>query len=269
MTVSTPDYWSIDGTPLQTLGWGIATFGGTLEAPPGLRGASVAVPYRAGELWRPRQPEARDLTFPMWVGQCDADGVWGGVEQLEENWAALRALFWGSPGRQLSIVRRSAGGYIEATGQGVFAGGLEPVSHGLQVLKFTADVHMADPWFYTAVQSLGAMAVGTHAIDPVGDVASPRVTVALVGPLTNPSIAVKRGSVTLSTLTCRGSLAAGATHTIALPDGTVTGTATAVTAASWAPGQAPWVDLPPDATHLVVGGSGAGSVTVSYAPAWI
>lgn len=153
-TNTTTEYWDINGTSLQTLRWQIEDFGGTLEAPPPFRGDTITVPYAEGQVWRERVADARTITFPMVVFACDSTGANASETQLRKNWYTLRALFWGSGGAQLAITRRWAAGLmsagaITATGHGVFAGGLEPVNIGMQGLRFTVDIFMPDPYFYS------------------------------------------------------------------------------------------------------------------------
>jgi hypothetical protein len=89
----------------------------------------------------------------MVVFDCDDTGANSSQTQLMQNWVLLRALFWGASDSQLAITKRSGAGImsvgaLEATGYGVFAGGLEPVNLGMQGLRFSADIFMADPYFY-------------------------------------------------------------------------------------------------------------------------
>ncbi len=276
MTNSTPDYWSVDGVSLETLAWGIDKWGGPLQAPPELRGGGRTVPYRPGELWSPQVPKARVLPFAMWVSQATEAGTYAATEasreaQLLANWQMLRALLWVAPSRQLTVVKRWDSGTASATALGSFAGGLEPVNMGLTALQFTANVLLSDPWFYSAPQTLlDDAAVGTHNVagDILGDAPSPRYVWTVTGPLNNPSLTVKAGAVTLSTVALAGAVPDGDTWTVDMPSGRVT-TDTALTAAHVSAHQVDWVTLDPAATSIVVGGTGAGTVTLTHEPAWL
>jgi hypothetical protein len=268
VTNSTDDYWDIDGTSLQTNDWGIDDFGGSLEAPPQLRGKGQTVPYRAGTLWRRQVPDSRVLTFNMWCS-ADDDNIPGGTEQLLANWQQLRALFWGGQGRQLAITRRWNDGTKSATALGTFAGGLEPVNFGLQLLRFSADVFLADPWFYgPSVTLLDAVGAGTHAVNIAGDGASQRFALTVAGAFANVGIQVKRGDEVLSTLTSTAASQTAASFTVAWPDLIRTGTATG-NLSQFTPAQPTWIDLDPSATAIVVSGTGAGTVTLTYEPAYV
>jgi len=268
VTNSTDDYWDIDGTSLQTVAWGIDDFGGSLEAPPQLRGKGQTVPYRAGTLWRRQVPDSRVLTFNMWVSGDD-EGLYSGEDRLLENWQQLRALFWGGVGRQLAITKRWDGGTESATALGSFAGGLEPVNYGLQLLRFSADVFLADPWFYgDSVTLLNAVSAGTHAVSIAGDGASQRFSLTVTDAFANVGIVVKRGDEVLSTLTSTAASQTAASFTVAWPDLIRTGTATG-NLSQFVPAQPTWIDLDPSATDIVVSGSGAGSVTLTYEPAYV
>ena len=271
MTNTTTDYWSVDGTSRETLGWGL-DYDGSLFAPPPTRGGSQTVPYRPGVVWRPRIADSRVLTFPMWLSTADADGVEGGEAQLLDNWAALRDLFWGAPDRQMSVVKRWNGGYSSATALGSFAGGIEPINRGMQVWRFTADIELSDPYFYGASATLlNAAAIGTHDItgDVLGDVASSRYVLSLTGALTNPTITVKAGSTVLSTLTYSGSITSTKTLAITFPAKTFTTGDTGAYPAKFTAGQTEWLNLHPSATSIVIGGTGAGTVTLTHEPAYL
>ena len=267
---TTDDYWDIDGISLQTYAWTIEDFSG-LESPPGLRGGGITVPNRPGDVWLPRRADTRTLTFGMAVFDTDEDGYYPGSEAtLWDNWRAVRSLFYGSPGRQMTVTRRWQSGYYSASARGVFAGGLEPSNLGLQAFRFTADILLDDPWFYATEQTLGTYAPGTYDItgDIVGDAATPRYTITWAGELTDPTITLKQGTDTLSVLAYSGTISALETLTVTMPDLLWAESGT-VTPSDVVPSQPEWLILDPAATSLVIGGTGAGTVTIDYEPAYV
>ncbi len=261
MTNSTADYWDVDGTSLQQFCWNIESWANG-EMPPPLRGENLVVPYRAGAIWQPKVPDERTISFAMWVIGADTNGVPG--SQFRSNLKALRKLLW-NPHRELTLTKRWNGGANSAVGKAQFAGGLEFEATGPSRAQFVVDLRLADPYLYGGSVSFGAKTVGTHSISVLGDVASPRHTVLLTGPLTNPTVQVKAGSTVLSSLSYSGTIGSGSSLTVAFPGFLASGVSPVGVVAS----QPWWVVLDPSATALVIGGTGAGSVTLSYEPAWL
>lgn len=259
MTNSTTDYWDIDGTSLQTLGWGIDRWSSG-QNPPTLRGDGVELPFRVGRQFKARVPEPRTITFDMWVSQFDADGENPSESQLLTNWENLRELFWGSPGAQMTLTKREGGGYLDVSGSAVFAGGLEPDSIGMQVIRFSVDLIMLDPYFYGDQVSL-SFPVGTTNTSGgiLGSAPSPRYT--LVIPSGTSSITVKKDTTVLSTLTATSLPGA---LTVTFPDLTFSGVNGAHPGYITADG--PWFDYLPAATSVVVTGN---TYTGTYYPAYL
>lgn len=271
MSNSTNDYWAVDGFSLQTYAWNIQSWGGNLHSPPPMRGENLTLPTRAGAKWKAKQPDSRLVTLAMHVIGADVEGVVPADSRLtfQTNYANLRQLLW-DPYRQMALSKRYLNGTITATGSAQFAGGLELEMHGTAGAAFTVDLLMADPFFYSTTTNLfiTPRPVGTHAIVTQGHAATPRYTLYLTGPLTNPSITVKSGSTVLSYCSYTGTIATGETLNVTFPDFVVTGSNGNSSPANMVTSQMPWVILSPSATSVVVGGSGAGEVAISYYPAW-
>lgn len=278
MTDTTTDYWSItpaggSAVSLQTLRWGIAEPYGSLDAPPSLRSEPQVVPYRAGQLWQARVPEARGITFPMWIDSCTDAGTNRSASQLETNYRLLRALFWGAPGSQLTLTKRWNSGASSASASAVYEGGFEDVSNfGLQVLKVAPSLRLDHPYFLgSSTTLLNAVATGTHAVTVAGDAPSENYTLRLNGPLTNPTVTLKTaGGATVSALAYSGSITNGKYLSVTLPTlSWTTDDGAGVHPGNFTRSQVPWLDLRPGiVTSIVVGGTGAGSVTLTYYPAY-
>ena len=63
------ELWYFQGNALQDPfgAWSISTMGGSRFGLPVLRGQNVAVPYRAGQSWQPKFPDARTVSLTMWT----------------------------------------------------------------------------------------------------------------------------------------------------------------------------------------------------------
>lgn len=172
MVNTTETFWSVDGVSLQTYAFNIVTLGGDRMSPPPLRGDDITVPFRAGQVWRPKVPDSRTITLGMWVIGADENG---NIPQNEDsrrtfdrNWRKIRRLLWNSR-RQITLTKRfwvpvddledagvpltgltTEGGWalISATAKAEFAGGLEPTMGGPSRAAFTVDLRLADPYFY-------------------------------------------------------------------------------------------------------------------------
>jgi len=208
----------------------------------------------------------------MYVLDCDEDG--SGSGELESNWRLLRSEFLGIPGMGVFLTRRENDGSLVFATWGVFAGGLEFENIGESARRFTVDLFLPDPWFYLPSETLGVYSVGTTDItgDIVGDVRSHRFTLRFDGPLTNPSVTVRAatdwgGTVDLSTVAYSGTIASGKHLEVTWPDYAVDASA-GITVLNVTAPRVPWVCLDPRATSIVVGGSGGGTVTVTYFSAW-
>ena len=127
------------------------------------------------------------------------------------------------------------------------------------------DLRLADPYLYGGAVSTGALPVGSHAVAVIGDAASPRHTVTLTGPLTNPTVQVKAGATVLSSMSYAGTIGSGQSLSVQFPSFVASGVSPAAVSAD----QPWWVVLDPAATQIEVGGSGSGSVTLSYQSAWL
>jgi hypothetical protein len=103
MTTWTEEFWEVDGTPLHTYAWGVELLG--MDNLPSRRGSNFVVPYRHGEVWRPKQFGPRAIGLAMWVLDQNENGTAGGISQTRANVERLKALF-APTDRQLQITKR-------------------------------------------------------------------------------------------------------------------------------------------------------------------
>lgn len=209
---STTDYWEFNGLSLETLAWGIDKWGGSLESVPKRRGGMITVPHRPGQVWTPQVTDSRTLTFAMWVTCNDpADGTVpvgqaAQEAQLLDNWAELRAAFWGVGTAEKTLTKRWTGGYNVASGLASFVGGLEPTGFGMQMARFTVDLFMADPYFY-GPSDVRAITTAGGDITNAGDDATARITLAFSGSSTGSYVLTNTTTSEALTITNTGTIA--------------------------------------------------------------
>lgn len=275
MTNTTKEYWDVDGVSLNTYAWNIATLSGRLSVPP-LRGADIVVPHRAGQVWRPRVADARTVTLGMWVRGSDANGLvprhWRG--RFNDNWEALQRLLF-QPSRQVTLTRRriSTSGTVRVdAAKAQVQGGIAPEMQGPGVAAFTVDFLLADPYFYSAAQSVPSRGLGLYPLTVAGDVPSPHHTVRFAptsGFLSNPVLRIKSGSTVLSTLTYEGALTLTDSIMVSFPDFLVYADGIA-SARYFKASQRDWLVLDPSAnSYEFSADSGDGTVVFTYVPAWL
>lgn len=159
---TTIEYWSVDGTSLNELGWNVSTLGGRFNVPP-LRGDDAQFAYVEGDDFRPKTSGARVLSLAMWMQATDP--ATGGMDanpmaRWNDNWNTLCRLFW-TPRRELTLTRRwlrtdpltGTIGIQTTSATAQYVGGLEPSMNGRYNAVFTVDLKLADPFFYGAEQT--------------------------------------------------------------------------------------------------------------------
>ena len=158
--------------------------GGSRFAAPLLRGQNVAVPYRAGQNWRPKFPDARTLTLTMWVDGQGYGGSGGsypaGADQrlsFNTNWQQLRQMFFnrssaaGSAQGQLTrnwyILQNGSPTMVTSTAAAEIAGSMDLTMNGRTNAAFSVDLLLSDPYFYGAQQVHGIS--GSTSITGLGE----------------------------------------------------------------------------------------------------
>lgn len=277
MSISTDTYWDVDGTPLQTMAFNIATLGETRLSPPPFRGDNAVVPFSPGAYWLPKVVESKTITLAMWVIGSTEDGDFpssSSAQRLfEDNWQKIRRLFW-TPRRQLTLTKRFYvnGTLITAVGKAQFAGGLEPVMSGPVRGAFTVDLFMADPFFYGAEvsQSLALNTDETFTVD--GDEQTTAVNIDFHNAFTNPKVT---NSTTSTWAQYTGGIASGDTVTLDVANFSAeydpsSGSNYAVSGKVDHDGLDPfWLALETGSNTLrLTTSSGNGSATVRYQPRW-
>lgn len=146
------EQWSIDGIPLSTWAYNIESIGGRQGIPP-MAGNNIAVPFRRGELWRPKLPAPRTLSLGMWVRSSDAEGVTpktaiGRRAQFNENLRTLRNIFYNSE-RELVLTKnvRYLNGIQAYATKVECLSTLDPTMAGPNFGRLVVDLKMADPYW--------------------------------------------------------------------------------------------------------------------------
>lgn len=212
MTNSTETYWDVDGVSLQTYAQNITTIGGDRMAPPEVRGEDTTVPYRPGQMFNPKTPDAHIISLGMWIAGADEDGNpptdMSGRRLFQENWRQLRKLLF-RPRRQFVLTKRFwipedelvAGGMdvdelpregifrlVTASALGSYNGGLNPLMHGVQHAAFTVDIKLADPFFYSSAIEVDLALGVPQTIEVLGDDRTMAIGIDFNGALTGPRI---------------------------------------------------------------------------------
>ena len=188
---STQTYWDINGVSLQNLAWNIKTWGGNLQAPPPSRGEDLVISGASGQRAMRRVPDARQLTFSMWVVGAKADGTPpddGEVRLFfERNWRQLRKLFW-NEAREFVLTRRwidDNGVLHNASAIARYDSGLDLSMTGEMRAEFSVDVLLAQPFFVESRISVDlpiTLVASAISVDNPGDYSTNRIKLSVTGP---------------------------------------------------------------------------------------
>jgi hypothetical protein len=293
-TVTTTEYWDWNGTPLNQPYWNITSFGGSRQDLPLLRGQNYPVAYRAGQMWRSKQPDQRTVSLAMWAAGIDQASLVPAADQrlaFNNNFQQMRSMFWqmGNYGsmvgfltRRWYITQNGVTGIVSATAQAEIAGTMQPTMSGRTRADFTVDFLLADPYFYGQRQSLTVPAngSGTNLLhlgdDGIGFGQAPgsggvafRIT--LTGPLTAP-VKLTNATNGVSVTVSNSNIAAGTNLVLDVLN------YTAYTSSSVSRlgdvthyGARPWMLLLPGNNVLVLstGGSDSGNCLVQWQPGYL
>lgn len=210
MANTTEEFWEWQGNSLNTAFWNFSTWGGSRQDMPLLRGSNYTVSYRAGQMWRPKQPDQRKISFAFWTAGINQGTLIPGTDQrldFNSNFQQLRSLFWvqgnagsalGALTRRWRVMQSGVSTLVVATAQAEIAGTMTPTMSGRTKADFTVDLNLPDPYFYGTSQSqtlpynsaqnvinLGDAMAGFGQQSGLGGVP---FTVRLNGPLTNPTV---------------------------------------------------------------------------------
>jgi hypothetical protein len=175
---TTDEWWDIDGESLNRAGWNISTLGGRFNVP-SLRGEDITYAYVPGQEPGTVVPDARTVTFQMWMVGIDRTTGSFNVDQRRawnDNWKFLTRLFW-QPNKLLTITRRllltdatTGLPYIQTTtAQGRYAGGLDVEMNGRTRGTFSVDVKLFDGFFWGPEQLVRINAGQTVVVNNPGD----------------------------------------------------------------------------------------------------
>lgn len=181
--------WTIDGVPLDTLAADVQRLDGDLVPP--LRGSDRQYAFRPGAEFRPRVADSRTLSLGLWLLGQDGPGSTSADYQVNYAGAErrLRQLLRPDGGGEFEISRTWTDdlGTHTATGRGV-SPGLNRARAGRFAGRVTADIFMADPYFYGDPVAV-PLAVGTPAaVVNNGDDSTAAVVLDFAGPLSNPTV---------------------------------------------------------------------------------
>ncbi len=206
MTVNTTtEWWDVDGTSLHTYATRIVNLAGTYSGAVPMRGDNMPVPYRPGQLWRSKVPDQRSISLGFLLSAYNSEGqaALDPLSQVTSNYQALRALLWRPGGEQYALTKRWRVGdtLLSATAQASYLSGLDvdfTGQHRIQV-RTTAELMLADPYFYGAQQSVSVPTGGASTTNP-GDASATgaNMTLTFNGPMTNPTLTNSTLGITLA-----------------------------------------------------------------------
>lgn len=157
MTNLVPTYWDVDGVSLDSYAMTITTLGGSRSGVPTFRGQNSKFTVKRGATHRPKIADERVITLAMQVTGTDSNNAaaWSS-QQFMANWRSLQRLLWRPEAGQFSLTKRwdEGAGIISATAMAEFDSGLEPTMTGPSLAKTTVDLRLADPFFYSAQQTV-------------------------------------------------------------------------------------------------------------------
>jgi hypothetical protein len=171
--------WFWNGLALSQPYWNISTFGGSRSGVPVLRGQNYQVPYRAGQSQRPKYPDSRTISLTMWLDGSGSAAGWPSTDAhlaFNNNWQAIRQAFFarnagGSAQGQLTrnwwLTQNGSNQLVQSTAMAEIAGSMDLSMNGRTGAAFTADLLLADPYFYGA-QRVQAVS-GTGTIEALGE----------------------------------------------------------------------------------------------------
>lgn len=295
--ITTDTYWDVDGFPLQTFAFNITTLGGERMAPPPVRGSNVTLPFAPGQQWVSKVPDQRSMTLGMWVTGANKDGSIPQDEDarriFDRNWSMLRRLLW-RPRQQFTLGKRFwipvqdlvdanaldlaitiQGNFalIYAEAKAEFSGGLAPTMGGPARGAFTVDLTLADPFFYSAEQTITVTTAQPTNTFVLGDDRSYRVNVEMHGALTTPKLTMLN-QTTPTWVQTNHALAAGVVETIDVRNFKASQVASGVTTPTTGyiknSGDNFWFYAQPGAASfgLTAGAVGTGNALIKYRAAW-
>lgn len=270
--LTTPEYWDVDGVPLNTYAYNISTLTGR-TATTGLRGEDQEQAYRQGRSFRSKVADSRSITLSMWVQGFDPEVANPNASSTAQFWSnlnMLKRLFF-TPRRQIALTRRwvDLGGAHTATAMGQVISPIQP-SHTKDRATFVVDVFLADPFFYDDTLTSVNVVSGTPSstTNPGDDTSPEKVTVTFTGPLTNPVLTNTSPTPDIS-LAYAGTINAGSSVVVdvrscraVLGGTTLVNNLISYTGSIW-----PMEVFRGPNTFTLTGGSG--SATVDYRPAYL
>lgn len=276
MTDSTETFWDVDDTSLQTLCMNVESLAPKWGLPP-LRGSNRKVAYLRGQRWKPKQVDSRTIPLGMWVTGLTPDGMVpliGQERQFNANMTALQQLLWHDGTRQVALTKRwrdpDTGAVVAATAMAEVRP-FDVEMRGPYSAKMVVEFDLADPYFYGEAQVV-PLAVGVSQIVQVpGDVPTSRIVMMANGQLTTPTVTnrtpepdiwMKMGAAVADG--DRVLIDADAYRAIReSDDANLSGAVTRSGARKW------MMLLPGGNDMLLTASAGAGTVDLTYAPAYL
>lgn len=271
-------YWDVDGVSLQTYCRNVTSLAPKWSLPVH-RGSNTAIAYRHGSVHRDKYLESRTETLGMWVTDGKADGTagdtWSRARRFERNMRDLQQLLFRIQSQEVALTKRwyipESGLVASATAMAELVGDPGVEMKGPYSAKMAVDFLLADPLYYGTPVNVTLVKDTPQTVPYVGDVKTTKIFLRYDGALSNgevenstlnPDVRVKLGSA----------VALGDFVTLDVDQFTAVRSSDNVNliGAVSRTGSREWMSLVPGGNNmLLTATSGTGTVTMTYAPAYL
>lgn len=274
------DYWDVDDVPLTTYAYGIKSIGGSRIAPPPMRGENLKIPFSPGQRFMRKVPDSRIISLDMWVLGADPDGTIRDTAKFDYNWHQLVQLLY-RPDVEFPLTKRFRAGTDDtlttATALAQFQQGLNPSMTGRKRAEFSVDLFLADPFFYSAAQTIDFGPLpGTNlsrTFTVAGDYSTRAIDFHVEGPVTSP---MWTNSTSSPSTWCRYNTVVNDGDSLDIDVTQFKATATVAGVQKKSAGYMQhsgshfWMELEPGtATVAFSAASGTGISSMTYQPVWL
>jgi hypothetical protein len=261
----------VDGTSLNTYAYNIESWTGR-SGIPDLLGENIPRPYGYGEQFIPMTFGGRTEQLSMWVVGCNADGTMpspGTTQraQFNANLETIKSLFFGNIETTLALTRYVSmpSGLREQRALGQARGMTDPTTMaGATRGAFTVDLRVLSGFWTGTADQTATLTAGSNSVTNDGTAPAVPHILKFTGPLTNPSLTNTR---TGAVITFTGSIGNGVEYELNCA------TFDASNGAVWtglSHSGSRWLfNLAAGVQSILMTGSGAGSVTLTWRPIYL
>ncbi len=195
MTTTTDVYWSIDGTPLQTLCQGVESLSPKWRLPEH-RGENLEIAYQHGTNHTLKWLKDKVESLGLWITDSTPDGSArvgnSRRRQFEKNIRDLRALVFREYAEQVTLTKRwvdpDSGAVISASAQAELTSDMDLNMIGPYGAKVVLDFRLAKPFYLAEAETVTIEAGATEEITLLGDLTTDLISIKFNGVLSNPEL---------------------------------------------------------------------------------